>query len=157
MDMQIEISKQFPITTYDTRQVGIRWLNILRKYEKLILADYLRTIETWDHKPAFYSQVRYANANPRLFVWTSDDIYIEIDEGTNVRYDVMTTDFVPKTQPGVLRSFPGEGGFAYRDKNPRPGIEPRRFSITITRKYEKEIQKELQQATIEGLRVRKGI
>ena len=158
MQIGIHIEKQFPLSVYDTRQVGIRWLNVLLKYEKLIKKDYERTVDTWDRKPTFESKIKFMGARPRLTVWTGSETYFELDEGTDVRYDVMTTDFVPKTQVGQLRSFPGKGGFAYKDpKNPRPGIEARRFSILITRKHEKNLQKDLQDATIVGLKARKRL
>lgn len=158
MQIGIKIDKQLPIAIYDTRNVGIRWLNVLLKYEKLIKRDYLRTIETWNNKPRFESEIKFKGARPRLSVFTNSSIYEELDSGTDIRYDVMTVGFEPKTKRGQIRSFPGEGGFAYKDtKNPRPGIEARRFSITITRIHEKNLQKELQQATIKGLKARKKI
>jgi len=158
MPTGIFISKSFPVEYYDVRNVGIRWLNVLRKYEKLIKEDYYRTTETWrQHHPVFYSNVRYSGGNPRLTVYTDDIVYTEIDEGTDIRYSVMSRDFEPKTRARVLRSFPGKGGFAYNDfENPRPGIEPRYFSDTITKKYKDKIIAELRRATIEGVKTKRG-
>lgn len=151
--MGVFISKTFPLQYYDTTNIGIRWLNVLKKYEKLILADYYRTVETWEnHHPVFDSKISYAGGEPALLVFTQDPIYRDIDEGTSIRYDVMTEDFVPKTKARVLRSFKGQGGYAYTDhKNPRPGIEPRYFSDTITRKYEDKIVVELRRALRQGV------
>lgn len=150
------ITKQYPIEYYDTRTMGIRWLNIMQRYSKKILADYKKTVETWDRKPIFKKEYSYSGAKPRFAVYTDSDIYFQIDEGTDVRYDTMTPDFQPKTKPGVIGSFSGEGGFAYRDPRiTRPGIEPREFSFIITMKYEKEIQDALDRATERGLAQRK--
>ena len=160
MRIEVTISKQFPIKTFDTRVVGIRWLNILLKYKKLILADYERTVQTWNTEVTFKGSVAYRGANPTLTIGTNNKLYEIINNGTNIRYDVMDHDplFLPKTKVGVLRSVPGRGGVAWVDMdNPRDGIAARRFAETITFKYEKNIQKELLNATLEGLRARKAL
>lgn len=154
------IAKHQPLVLFDTRNVGIRYLNVLKKYEKLIKADYYRTTKTWkEHDPIFQSKITFARANPELKVWTNDQVYYELDTGTDVRYATMTSDplFLPKTKVGVLDSFPGRGGLAYYDPNiPRPGIEARLFSVTITNKYEKDLFAELDDATRKGVAARKG-
>lgn len=148
--------KYYPADYFDARRLGVRWLNVLRKYEKLIKADYYRTTASWkNHHPVFQSKVRYLGGNPRLFVYTDDRVYGEIDGGTPVRYVTMTPDFEPKTRARVLDSFPGKGKVAYKNKNiPRPGIEPRWFSDEITVKYEDRITRDLDRATDEGLEAR---
>jgi hypothetical protein len=147
--------KQLPIEYFDTRFVGYRLLNVLNRYNKKIMADYLRTIKTWDHKPVFHSYVAYQGARPRLAIWTDDSIYYDVDNGTDVRYDVMTWPFEPKTKAGVLDSFPGVGGYSYTDtKNPRSGIEPRNFSGTITKLYYEPFLADLEKALAAGVEAR---
>lgn len=150
------IFRWLPADYFDTRTLGIRWLNVLRKYERLIKADYYRTTETWkEHHPVFQSKIRYSGGSPSVSVWTDDQVYFEIDGGTPVRYATMTPDFEPKTKARVLASFPGKGKMAYYDpKIPRPGIEPRWFSDEITIKYEAAMAKDIDDATDKGLEAR---
>lgn len=145
--------KYTPADYFDTKKMGIRWIQVLNRYADKIKADYYRTTATWErHHPVFMSSIRYIGGNPRMLVYTDDQVYSEIDSGTSIRYATMTRDFEPKTKARILSSFPGKGKMAYYDTNvPRPGIEPRWFSDTITRKYEDDIIRDLDRATSAGL------
>lgn len=60
------------------------------------------------------------------------EIWHYLDEGTDVRYALMTPDFSPKTRPGALDSVAGTGGVIIVDlEHPRPGIEARGWSKLI--------------------------
>jgi hypothetical protein len=159
--IQVEIDKQLPIETYDTNVIGIRWLQVLVRYKNKILADYLKTTATWDNKPEFKSEIRYRGADPTVIVGTDSIIYQDLDEGTDVRFDVMTHDplFEPKTSVGFIGSVEGVGGYAYTttSDDPREGIEARLFSVVITDRYRDEFFREIQKATDAGLAARKKI
>jgi hypothetical protein len=137
--------------------MGIRMYNTMRAAAKDIRADYEKTTATWDHKPHFSTEIRFSGANPRLTVGTNNEIYGDIDEGTTIRYDVMTHDplFQPKTKVRFIGSVEGEGGFAYTDmENPRPGIDARMFSDTITKRHAGLTQDLLRDALIASIRRR---
>lgn len=138
----------------DPRTAGIRVLNVMREYEKLMLDDLNGLTSTWNHAVDFKVRRNYKDANPRVRVWTDDHIFLILNTGTLVRYATMTRNFIPKTTPGSLTSGQGQGGVSYVDRNvPRPGIEAREFDKTLREKHEKNFKKDIKAAVREGLRV----
>ena len=64
--------------------------------------------------------------------------WLWLDEGTKVRYAVMTPGFVPKTRSGQLNSWKGKGKMLFvNKKRPRPGIKARKFTKALAKKWEK--------------------
>lgn len=59
------------------------------------------------------------------------DKWFWLSFGTDVRYAVMTPDFVSKTQPGRLGNRKGKGGFSHFSLVPLPGIEAREWHDII--------------------------
>lgn len=110
-----------------------------------IRVDYGVVTQTWNHKPVFAID----KSKLKRRITTGDDVFRYIDKGTAVRRAVMTPGFRPKTIPGQIRSRMGSGGVAYISKKVvKPGIEARRFSEEILKKWTKEFPKLLQQAVI---------
>lgn len=104
---------------------------------KGIKQDYLSTTETWNHKPVFREMTRSSAEFIARKVWTTDDIYRYVHDGTAYRYAILSSDFEPKTIPGSLDSFPGRGNVIRFDyKNPLPGIIARNFTDSIIVKRE---------------------
>lgn len=129
-------------------------LNELRKTGTAVKKDFEQTTRTWKgDKPKFGVAVSLAAANggPTLLVEPEGGKGAKkwewLDKGTKVRYATMTSNFVPKTQPGSLASGVGRGGVAFvNKKRPRPGIEPRRWSILITRNWRPRMKRRMEQA-----------
>lgn len=89
-----------------------------------------KTTSTWNHQPKFNFKTEETSDGIVITIWTDDDIYRWVDQGTTRRFMHMTKDFVPKTVPGVIGSGRGFGGPAYIGA-PLPGIIARRFTDAI--------------------------
>lgn len=134
------------IPTFDTRaQKAIfenAFVNAAKEMGNNIEQDYQTTVRTWDHKVVFKQKTLSTGDYTIQKVWTDDDIYRYVHDGTDVRYAVLSPDFIPKTLPYYLGSFPGRGGVVrYDSKNPRPGIIARNFTDTIAKKQEPRLEK----------------
>lgn len=93
---------------------------------------------TWRHDPNIQYKIERTSDEISITVWTDDNIFFWVDQGTSIRYATMSKDFVPKTSPGSLRSGVGAGYLDHVDRNdPKPGIEARYFMKTLFDKYEK--------------------
>ena len=126
--------------------VRLEALNAMRKMGTPIRRDFARTTETWKHKPKFEQSVSLKPPGPTLTVWTENEIYGYVNDGTrgrfieakNVPYLVFKGTFIPKTLPGALSSVPG-GSFppwVSKKKIWNPGIKPRKFDETIKKKWQ---------------------
>jgi len=113
--------------------------DIARDMAGQLLRDYDRTVDTWQNKPAFEQVVEIAGDTVTVMVGTDSLIYKYIDMGTSVRYATMSPGFSAKTRPGFLGSSAGAGHVLFVDKSkPRPGIEARRFTEIIQKKYDEK-------------------
>jgi hypothetical protein len=101
-------------------------LNSITRMKKYLA----RYVETWNHKVEFYGYSGYKG-----FIYagliTDDEIFWYLEDGTDIRYYVMTPDFSPKTAPGQVNSNSGAGGVAYYDPLGVPGIEARNILPTV--------------------------
>lgn len=121
--------------------------------------DFEKTTGTWENKPEFNITVKELQGNEiELFVgvesnWrkgqqaNANDIYMFVTRGTSVRHALMSPDFQPKTKPRVIGSSGGRGGVIRVSKAIElPGIEPREWEETITKKNKSQIVKDTQKA-----------
>lgn len=121
-------------------------LNALKAAEKETRQLYCLTFATWKHKPELQNSIiRYAGGDPRYWVGIRDNgdknspesIWHYLDEGTAIRYAIMSKNFVPKTMPNALSSHAGKGGKAGMiRKGSRPhnnGIKARNWTLLIER------------------------
>jgi len=91
---------------------------------------------TWENKYPVSQQA--IGLNERDIVVTGD-IFFYLNDGTDIRYAKMTTDFVPKTDVNELVSEAGQGGFSHLTfPFANPGIEARNFDQSVARQLEKE-------------------
>jgi hypothetical protein len=129
--------------------------NAVYRVARRAKTDYERTTRTWDMHPKFELVTSITKGGPTFLLGTDDKIYKFIDEGTSVRYAHMPPDYVQKTVPGLLTSFPG--GSSKRRwidvSDPQPGIAPRGFSEMIHAKYEKVFPREMEKAMREAARI----
>lgn len=107
--------------------------------------DFLKTTQTWtNHKPDFIIEKRPYFRR----VYTVDEIYAYLNFGTRVRHALMSPDFLPKTEPGVIGSKPGAGGVVRVSRLLElPGIKARKFDMAI----QKRAQQKLIQRTARGV------
>lgn len=96
---------------------------------------FAKTVRTWRTETSFWVRPAQTNDGVKLTFFTDNPKYKFVDEGTRVRYAVMTKDFSPKSKPNVISSFQGQGGFWFllrRGMQPKPGLVARNFSAIIT-------------------------
>ena len=80
-----------------------------------------------------------------------------LDEGTEVRYAVMSTPFISKTRKGQLQSWVGKGKMLHVSKKLNkgkgmPGIEARKFTKALRDKWEKPFHDHMKAAIAEARR-----
>lgn len=143
--------------------------NAVRRQRAVVLKDYEGTVETWKEKPKFVAEVSITNAGPRLEVYTTNEIYRYVDEGTrpheiwagaytgksDKKVLAFPSAFSPKTKPNSLKSGAGSKGKVdtFRPYVNHTGTEARNFSEQIYKKNEKSFKREMEKAMKEAAKV----
>lgn len=110
-----------------------------QRFAKRAKRSFRRSTRTWDHAVKFHQKTNRQDLTVEVF--TTDQIYFWISEGTSIRYATMTPDFVAKTRPGALDSGPGAGGVAFVTRaRPNPGIEARQFDRLVVERHQDDYQ-----------------
>jgi hypothetical protein len=119
---------------------------ILTKYAKLSVKEFEKTTETWnDVNPTFEYELEADSVHIGPVDDQDGQIWTYLEEGTDIRYAVMSEDFEPKTSVRVVGSTAGVGGLTHFDfENPRPGIVAREWSEVIGEKLEPKFVKDVQ-------------
>lgn len=114
--------------------------------------DLQRTTANWNHRVTFsVSKTLSRRAADYGFTITTDDpIWGFLNEGTEVRYAIMTQDFEAKTQPDVLDSGEGHGGFDHWGQ--AEGIEARNWSKILAGRYDEILRDAVAEAMLAGFR-----
>lgn len=111
------------------------------------------TVKDFNTKPEFDRVYKRDSRRIVGEVFTTDMVYRFLDEGTRVRYAVMTPDFISKTRPSVLPSRRGRGGLMKVIKsNPLPGIEARNFDERIAQRMQPRFNRIARQKLMEAAR-----
>ena len=117
--------------------------NTLDGVAKNIKIDFDVTTQTWRDRPEFTID----KSEGRRMVSTDNDIYRYLDRGTSVRYATMSDNFSPKTRSGFIGSNAGRGGMVRVSRlHPRPGIQARKFSESIQKKWDAQMATIFQRA-----------
>lgn len=117
--------------------------NALTMTAKAVKVDFDTTTKTWTTRPEF----QIARGKFLRKVFTEDANYGFVNDGTTVRYALMSPDFKAKTRPGFIGSGAGAGDLIIVNRNnPRPGIKARQFDKMISEKWEKEFPIQIQRA-----------
>jgi hypothetical protein len=153
---------EMSVTTIPVRVSVIAGMNIQREIDNVMKKaearanSQMRIMErqlhkltaTWNHDPQIQYEIKRDGDTISITVWTDDDIFFWLDQGTDVRYSTMTWDFIPKTTPGSLVSGWGKGGVDYIDEDaPRQGIQARLFMDTLFNKYHKPFNTRVAKST----------
>lgn len=134
-------------------------LTALRKVARNMDKALSLTTKSWEgEKPKFESQTSLTTEAATIQpVMTGPekgrDKWRFLDEGTRVRYAIMSRDFKAKTMPGVLGSGPGRGGRVFIDvNNPQPGIKARGWSVKVLKEFKPEFRAQMRAALKAGAR-----
>lgn len=120
-----------------------------------ILHDFESTVETWKTKPKFKLEVKASPVRVLFTVTTTDQVYRWVTLGTKkhlIRAKGVALRFQSgykaKTKPGLLGSQAGgaSGAYVVTPVVHHPGIEPRKFSELITRKWRPNVRRRMQAA-----------
>lgn len=131
------------------RRIRGKLLSVMSTYERRIKNDMEVTASTFESpraKTEFKSEYSFSSGEARIVVWTENEIWGYLDEGTEERWAVMNNPFEPKTEYRTLASYAGvrtfnkyghytsiRGKRAMEKRNmaPMPGIMGRRWTYQI--------------------------
>lgn len=106
-------------------------------------------------RPAWKKDVRLGFKEMVFVTQTENDIYRFLNDGTDIRYAVMTRDFEAKTAPGRFRPTGGHPGFSHMDFNYARArlraIKPREWDIQIKNRTERHVFRRFQRALETGV------
>ena len=141
-------------------------LNEGRKIATAIKKDFDRTVKTWDSKPKFEKHVGFTQTTLTIKVWTEDQKYAWISEGTTGKPRVARgvgegmvgtgakalkiVPYIPKTTVGKIDAHAGgaeEGPIIFRRYALQAGkIKPRKFDKLVYDEWDEEFGESLQTA-----------
>jgi len=137
-------------------QVRKEWRKAMDAEAQAIKKEYLKTTKTWKHQVSFVTKVRPTATGITAEVHSSganSRIYWFVHESISVMRGVLSSDWSPKTQPGVLGSGAGSGRLLYASKNiSKPPYEAREFTDTIIEVRQKPFEERMRKATRVGAR-----
>jgi len=123
---------------------------------RLVKEDFDKTTETWSNRPKFEIVMVKIAGGTLINVFTQDEIYAYVSEGTkpheivpkNVDWLKFPRQYSAKTSVGILSSKPGGhyGAPTFRKSVMHPGIEARKFAETIAEKYGEIAPRQAQEA-----------
>lgn len=122
---------------------------------KQIKKDFDRTTLTWRKRPVF-EIVMSLRKGLELFVWTDNEIYGYVSEGTEehlilpveARALRFREGYIAKTKPHVIQSFSGGpyGKVVYAAGVVHPGTEAREFDKVIRRRWQPRFKRRMEKA-----------
>lgn len=115
---------------------------------------YKKTVASWKKKPVFDIQIQLDTNAWTLTVFTENNIYRFLHDGTSERWALMSDDFVPKTVPRLLGSNPGAGVAVFKGKKQmqahgleaQKGIDAREWTQEIIKQEEKRFIESIEKA-----------
>jgi len=139
-----------------------------QKAGKGIQADFAKTTEHWKHKVVFELVMVLPSPAVEVMVATDDEIYNWVVKGTPA-HEIwagaytgqsdktmlfFSSQFVPKTQPGIIGSNPGFVGErdTFTPMVNHPGTEPRNFDKIIQKDWEPKFKRQMEAAMREAAR-----
>lgn len=139
----------------------------MHKAADVIEGDFEETTKTWKHKPRFDKTVSLTPP-VEVMVGTDDEIYRYVNDGTEAheiwagaytgksdkKALAFSSQFVPKTKPGIIGSNPGFVGErdTFTPYVQHPGTEARAFDKAIKRKRESWFKRQMEAAMREAAR-----
>jgi len=140
----------------------LKLLNAMRKGGRGIRRDFQKTTEHWEHDVPFDLVISLTLPGPFVIVETDDEIYNYVVKGTppheiwagaytgksDKTVLAFSSQFVPKTQPGIIGSNPGFVGErdTFVPMVNHPGTEARNFDKIIQRDWEPKFKRMMEQA-----------
>ena len=130
-------------------------LSAMQETGKEIKKDFDRTTVTWKSRPEF-EIVMSITKGLELFVWTDNEIYGYVSEGTeehvilpvNAKALRFREGYHAKTKPRVIQSFSGGpfGKVVFAAGVIHPGTEAREFAQVIQKKWQPRFKRRMEKA-----------
>jgi hypothetical protein len=133
-------------------------LNALKDEGNYAVSLLNQTIATWEGKPKMEALIGYKGGDVSMIAGpTGDEHNVRkwhlLDDGTKIRYAVMSRNWQSKTRPGRLQAGAGRGRVVARGrKYPMPGIVARGWTPIINRMMKKGFKRKIQEAVTNGIR-----
>lgn len=156
MVVSIRVKVTVPKEKFADVRVQDEILRVMRmKTTPDLKREFNLTTATWNLKPSFQSKQEHRGDRISTEVYTNDDIYRLVNEGSPkhpiprapgfIRY---RTGYKSKTRPGWVNSFTGGkfGGWRVARQIQHPGFEARRFDEMISSSYKPTFEIDMQQA-----------
>jgi len=131
------------------KQTRDRAKKALKIWAKIFKVEYLKTHANWPRQPVWHIKYESTTEGESVTIYTNNNIYRFLHDGTKVRWAVMSNPFTPKTSYRLLGSGPGKGKAILKGAKamgkagiqaPMPGIEARRWTDEILRVHENRFQ-----------------
>ncbi len=125
-----------------------------------MLKDFQKTTKTWEHEVKFETQVSASSNRMNVTVFTQDEIYGYVNDGTK-RHRIkpkkkggvlaFPSTFSPKTKVRVIGSTKGKKGkvdvvVGGDEGVMHPGTKARKFTVEIGKKWRPKLRQELDRA-----------
>lgn len=143
-----------------TDAIRLELLSALGKSGKKLKEEFEKTTKTWKgEKPTFepiISVVQGTGAGLDMALTGAEKgvrKWFYLNEGTSVRYAILSDDWESKTTPGFVGSGPGRGRVvAVNVNSPQPGIETRGWTDIIKREFKPVFREDMQAALATGMK-----
>lgn len=142
-------------------KIRLRLLSMLDKIARNARRDMLQTTIGWENRKnvkfTISKILRKTGQDESLVgfrVETDSKIWRYLNDGTRIRYRVMSPDYQSATIPGSLISVEKEGVAlpSYLYGRPRPGIIARKWTVLILEAYEPIIARQIKRIVEEELK-----
>jgi len=137
----------------------LEFLTAIHEMEREIRSEFEKTVESWDKKPKFQSEITL-KGGPAALVGTDDEVYGYVNNGTPPHVIAAKSgkslafqwrgpgSYRPKTRPRIIGSSAGgpTGDTVYPKAVQHPGTEAREFDKTIQIKMTPRFKKRMEEA-----------
>ena len=129
------------------------WFEALKAEGRAIKAEYEKTTRTWQHDVYFKISTKVSPKTSYTEVWTGNDKYWFVHEGIKVMHAILSSNWSPKTTPGVLSSGAGSGFVVAINKNYYgKRYTPRKFTDAIIKERQPKFQAAMEKATQDAVK-----
>lgn len=147
---------------YDNAKMQSAIHGALDQVGKGMLQTFQAITADWKTKVVFAVKVEFTGGNASVTVWTDNEIYGYVTEGTKPHIIVpirarmlrFQTGYRAKTSPGSIRSSGGgaSGGVVYARVVHHPGTKARKFERNVVKRYQDVLPAVVQMAIAQALR-----
>lgn len=152
MTVEVQFSAIQPTPKLNPRAILSQLERGVDRFARQVIKPEFET--TWQEPPTFKVENKSSRDEISAIIKTDNEIYYYNNEGTSIRWALMSNDWQSQTRPGRIPSRPGRGrvviagrrAMTARGIAPRPGIEGRHWDEQIVEKEQKGFETEMMKA-----------